>query len=543
MTIKAAAFNQGQFPRIAFINRSNTDLGVDLQKLVAALTKQLQNDFVPIWGYPATLHVTQSPGPDEWQIVFLDDADAARALGYHEVTKDGQPISKVFVRTTLAAGEKVSVTASHELLEMLIDPGIQMWAQNADGLFYAYEMCDAVEEEEYAIDGIAVSNFVYPSFFESWHTPGSVRFDHLGRVSRPFETLRGGYQIVSDGRSQQEVFGSRGKERHFREVEVRTMHRSEYRKELGVGASRGAVTAIAPQSAEAPADADAAPPGRADVLQHLGQLLISVAQLNGYSNGGGNGSDHPGALVPPPPTVRSRGGLALAAARPAAPGSTGTTPSGARYVVYDGALYAGGDRNWRNHNPGNLEQGSFARQHGAIGSDGRFAIFPDLATGLHALRSLLVGRYGSSSIAKMMESYAPPSENNTENYIAFIEHRSGLGRNDVVGTLADGQLDALAQAINAMEGGRAGTVYLADAVGNPAWVAALIGAPVAPGGARSVARNGAGMMTADGTPRVAYSDADDDDEGDGGANDADSPEPGPPSRPRGAGRIAARARN
>jgi hypothetical protein len=38
-------------------------------------------------------------------------------------------------------------------------------------------MCDTVEGEEYLIDGVAVSDFVYPSFFESWHKPNSVKFD------------------------------------------------------------------------------------------------------------------------------------------------------------------------------------------------------------------------------------------------------------------------------------------------------------------------------------------------------------------------------
>lgn len=145
MAIRAAAFNQGKFPTIAFVNLATTLPGVDLGKLVAALDKQMQRDFVPIWGYPAKLYVTQKPKADEWQVVFLDDADAADALGYHDITKNGQPVSKVFIKTTIAAGEKVSVTASHELLEMMIDPGAQLWAQNSNGQLHAYEMCDAVE--------------------------------------------------------------------------------------------------------------------------------------------------------------------------------------------------------------------------------------------------------------------------------------------------------------------------------------------------------------------------------------------------------------
>jgi len=231
-SIKAAAFDQGKFPTIAFVNLAETPLGVDLGKLVAALQKQMEKDFVPVWGYPARLYVTDKPKNDEWQVVFLDDADAANALGYHDLTKNGQPISKVFVKTTIAAGQKVSVTASHELLEMMIDPGAQLWAQNTDGRFYAYEMCDAVENEEYTIDGISVSDFVHPSFFESWHQPRSVQFDHLNKVSQPFQTLQNGYQIVSDGKSVKEIFGSLAKERDFRTLEIRTQHRSEYRKEM-----------------------------------------------------------------------------------------------------------------------------------------------------------------------------------------------------------------------------------------------------------------------------------------------------------------------
>lgn len=274
--VKAAAFNQGKFPTVAFINLAKAPLGIDLRKLVSALDKQMQRDFVPIWGYPATLYVTDKPKPGEWQVVFLDDSDAADALGYHDLTKDGQPVSKVFVKSTIAAGQKVSTTASHELLEMMIDPGAQLWAQNSDGLFYAYEMCDAVEDEEYEIDGIAVSDFLYPSFFESWHKPNVVRFDHLGKVARPFQTLQNGYQIVSNGKSVREIFGSRPKARNFRDVEIRTMHRSEYRKQMTPDGPAEA-SSIFPAS-KAAADGE---PGTAHaaVLRHAGGLMTALAAM------------------------------------------------------------------------------------------------------------------------------------------------------------------------------------------------------------------------------------------------------------------------
>jgi hypothetical protein len=278
MSIREAAFNQGKFPTVAFVNLAETPLGVDLGKLVAALQKQMELDFVPIWGYPAKLYVTDKPKGDEWQVVFLDDADAANALGYHDLTKNGQPISKVFVKTTIAAGQKVSVTASHELLEMMIDPGAQLWAQHTDGRFYAYEMCDAVEGEEYEVGGISVSDFVHPSFFESWHQPGSVQFDHLKKVSRPFETLQNGYQIVSDGTSVKEVFGSVAKERNFRTLEVRTEHRSEYRKLI--------MDSVPPQPPSAGTANMPYGSAHAAALYHAGQFLTALAAMNAPSTPG-----------------------------------------------------------------------------------------------------------------------------------------------------------------------------------------------------------------------------------------------------------------
>ena len=62
---------------------------------------------------------------------------------------------------------------------------------------YAYEVCDAVEGEEFLIDGVAMSDFVYPAYFESFRKPTSIQFDHLKKINRPFQILEGGYAIVT----------------------------------------------------------------------------------------------------------------------------------------------------------------------------------------------------------------------------------------------------------------------------------------------------------------------------------------------------------
>lgn len=219
-----------RYPTISFTNLATVDLGVDLKKLVPALTTFLVRCFVPVWGYPAKLKITKTPDPKHWQMLFFDDADAAGALGYHDITKDGQPVSKVFVNDTINAGELVSVTTCHELCEMLIDPVANLWAEDSDtGLLHAYEMCDAVEEETFKVKGIAMSDFVFPSFFESFNKGRKgVQYDWMKKVKQPFETLKMGYQIVLENGDIHEVFGSEDKETKFAH-EDRRMHRSEKR--------------------------------------------------------------------------------------------------------------------------------------------------------------------------------------------------------------------------------------------------------------------------------------------------------------------------
>ena len=146
--IVMAAFDRGQLPAIACINNATAPLGVDFPALVAALQKFVDAYFAPVWGTPAKLARADDFVAGAWAMVFLDNADVQDALGYHDLTPDGLPLSKIFVQTTVQAGQKVSVTASHELAEMLVDPAINLCATGPRDLIYAYETADAVEEEE-----------------------------------------------------------------------------------------------------------------------------------------------------------------------------------------------------------------------------------------------------------------------------------------------------------------------------------------------------------------------------------------------------------
>jgi hypothetical protein len=115
---------------------------------------------------------------------------------------------------------------------------------------------------------------------------------------------------------------------------------------------------------------------------------------------------------------------------------------------------AGVPRNMRNNNPGNIEYGDFAKKHGATGSDGRFAIFPDLKTGQDAMASLLMSyaKGGNNTISKIVGKWSPAGDNgaaNTNAYIADVAKKTGIDPNK---PLSMGELSAVQQAMSAHEG-------------------------------------------------------------------------------------------
>jgi hypothetical protein len=188
--------------QISVINESTVLADSDVVPAVAALQKQVTNDFRPVWGTDAELAIVPKgtqPPTGSWWLVLLDDSDQANALGYHDLTTEGLPIGKVFAASDLKAGTSWTVTASHELLEMLGDPNINLTVfvenSNTAGVLYAYEVCDACEDDSlgYQIDNILVSDFVYPSWFESFRTEGSTQFDRMNKIQNPFQLLVNGY--------------------------------------------------------------------------------------------------------------------------------------------------------------------------------------------------------------------------------------------------------------------------------------------------------------------------------------------------------------
>jgi len=226
------AFDQGQIPDIAVFNQATAPLGVELDKLIAALQKFVTDYVAPVWGTPARLAKTTGFKKGAWAFVFLDTADQANALAYHELTPDGLPLSKVFVKTIADAGASLSVAASHELVEMLVDPAINLLSLGPDAkAAYAYEAADPVEADALAfkVNGLKMTDFVYPSYFESFRKPNSTKFDYRGKVTRPFQILAGGYQLVFKNGDWSQLTATKATARALAR-EDRRQHRSEIRK-------------------------------------------------------------------------------------------------------------------------------------------------------------------------------------------------------------------------------------------------------------------------------------------------------------------------
>lgn len=190
------------FPALAILNKSTVLSDAQVQHAIPAFQHQVTYDFKPHWGVGAKIlfipKALKVP-PNCWQIWIEDDSDTAGALGYHEVTNEGLPLSRVFAKTDAHYGLSWTVTATHEILEMLADPWATTAMQTGRYTFHALEVGDPVEADQYAYKGlndILVTDFILPYWFQ----PQMVgkNYDFCGKLTKPLQLLNGGYVSYYD---------------------------------------------------------------------------------------------------------------------------------------------------------------------------------------------------------------------------------------------------------------------------------------------------------------------------------------------------------
>jgi len=197
----------------------------DVARVTAALQRQAIRDFRLVWSVEAT--VDSFPTLEDvplgyWPMLVRDDIGFPGAAGIH-LDKDGQPFALITM------SDSWSLTASHELLEMLADPfGNRVVPgrspkQDQGRVEFLLEVCDPSEAEQfgYTVNDILVSDFYTPRFFDPIRVDG-VRYSYTGAIRAPRTILRGGYvswhDPVSDHWWQQTWFG--GSKPKFRDLGV-----------------------------------------------------------------------------------------------------------------------------------------------------------------------------------------------------------------------------------------------------------------------------------------------------------------------------------
>jgi hypothetical protein len=184
----------------------------------AAFQKQISRDFEPIWGVAATVDAFEdlaSVPNDYHHVVLFDDPNelaerlswaigqTAAARLINEFEREGlQGIHlNEFTRqpfALVAVSETWTVTTSHEVLELVADPyGNHLRAaahprNRAKRVNCLVEVCDPCQAVWYHVNGVPVSDFYTPWYFEPVQIDG-LRYSFTGELKEPLQVLDGGY--------------------------------------------------------------------------------------------------------------------------------------------------------------------------------------------------------------------------------------------------------------------------------------------------------------------------------------------------------------
>jgi hypothetical protein len=101
------------------------------------------------------------------------------AAACHGVLGNGEPVAVVDVNEA-DTGVPWTVSASHELFEMLVDPRAQTTTPAIDGsgAVWVEEVADPVEDYSHRVRGVRLADFVYPAWFQNAAGPQ----DAMGRL-------------------------------------------------------------------------------------------------------------------------------------------------------------------------------------------------------------------------------------------------------------------------------------------------------------------------------------------------------------------------
>jgi hypothetical protein len=169
----------------------------DIQRWIPAIQTQIDQHVAPAWNMTTTLvwlPKGELPTAGNAQAGFFDNTDTPGAAAWHDVGPNGEPLIKVFMD---AGGPSVSF--SHEICETVGDWNAETKVKGLDEqgkeVTMWQEICDPVESNTYQIDGVDVSDFVTPNWFNE--LPKTNNMDYLKVLAKQFQIAQGGYMELS----------------------------------------------------------------------------------------------------------------------------------------------------------------------------------------------------------------------------------------------------------------------------------------------------------------------------------------------------------
>jgi hypothetical protein len=193
-------------PTVALIDTTGKLDAEMVTSVAAALNVQVTRDLPQYWTVQATVtslaHTKKVPA-GVWPVHLVPSLPPGEG-GVH-MDMHNQPYAKVIATP---ADDSWTIDASHETLEMLVDPygnrlqssaAIQIESNgtitDSTGEFnYLVEACDPCEANNYAysVQGVALSDFLTPHFYDPVTTAGT-RYSFAGNIKAPRQILPGGY--------------------------------------------------------------------------------------------------------------------------------------------------------------------------------------------------------------------------------------------------------------------------------------------------------------------------------------------------------------
>ena len=195
-------------PAVALVSRSASATSDELALVASAVNEQVVRHLAPAWKIEGTVaYIPSEKAAAGYPLKAYVVDDAGNRSGVHVHEQSGLVFAVIQYQPNL----RWSVAASHEIVEMLVDPTLTRTfpgttpTNPSSNVEFVAEICDPVQAWPYQVSPLhqaLVSDFCLPSYYRI--TPPAPGFSFLGKVAYPGDVAPGGY--VSWITAQLEVF-------------------------------------------------------------------------------------------------------------------------------------------------------------------------------------------------------------------------------------------------------------------------------------------------------------------------------------------------